>query len=214
MINAVRSPEAPPSLAAGTKYNAPDVVQALLRDFRGKCYLCEAVISARGHSVDHRRPQSKFPELVYVWTNLFPSCRDCNERRPKKRRTEDLLDPTTDDVESRLEQTVRSENPGGPEVPWFAARDPSDALAMATARELSHLHNSSSVKAAELRDAINERIDEVLDRVREFSLHGASTRGPVRSAWEEPLRRDFSRHSPFTALVRSRLGAGLEELFD
>jgi hypothetical protein len=213
VINAVRSPVAPPSLAAGTKYNGRDVVDTLLRDFLGKCYLCEIHITVREHSVDHRRPRAQFPELVCAWANLFPSCRDCNERRPKIP-SGGLLDPTRDDVEARLAQTTQVNAGGTAEVPWFAAREPADALAVATAAELNHLHNSRSVKAAELRSAITARIDEVLQHILDFHTHGSSTRGPVRTVWEEPLRHDFSRRAPFTALVRGRLGAGLESLFD
>lgn len=213
MINARRSADAPRSLAAGTKYNAPDVVDTLLRDFLGKCYLCEIRISVREHSVDHRRPKARFPDLTYAWSNLFPSCRDCNERRPAFP-PEGLLDPTCDDVEARLAQTTQADARHNSEAPRFAAIDPADTFAVATAQELNCLHNGKSVKAAELRAAINQRIDEILERVLEFRAHGSATRGPVRAAWEEPLRLDFSRRAPFTALVRGRLGAGLEHLYD
>ncbi len=213
MINAVRSAEPPGSLAAGKRYNAPDVVEALLRDFRGKCYLCESPISARQHSVDHRHPQASFPELIFVWSNLFPSCRDCNERRPAFP-AEGLLDPTVDDVESSLAQSLQSDEAQTVEAPIFLARDATDARAVATARELHHIHNSSSVKAAELRAAINQHIDEILEHVLDLQSHVGTVRGPVRTAMEAPLRDGFSRHAPFTALVRARLGAGLEHLFD
>lgn len=217
MINTSRSADAPASLAAGKQYNGPDVIDALLRDFRGKCYLCEIPISPREHSVDHRRSQTLFPELKFTWKNLFPACRDCNERRPKQRErthSERLLDPTCDDVEARLQQTLRYGETQKTELPSFAAQDPADEHATATADELHRLHNSGSVKAAELRDAIRQRVDEVLERILEFQRHGIDTRGPVRTAWEEPLRADFSRRSPFTALLRGRLGAGFEHLFD
>jgi len=217
VINTTRSADAPASLAACKKYNSPDVIDALLRDFRGKCYLCETPISPREHSVDHRRSKTLFPEFIYTWANLFPTCRDCNERRPKPRersQSERLLDPTCDDVEARLHQTLRTVEPQKSEIPCFAPRDPADVHASATADELDHLHNSRLVKAAELRDAIRQRIDEVLERLLEFQQHGSDTRGPVRTAWEEPLRIDFSRRSPFTALIRGRLGAGFEHLFD
>jgi len=217
VINTTRSADPPASLAACKQYSGSDVIEALLRDFRGKCYLCESPISSRDHSVDHRRSQALFPELKFTWTNLFPACRDCNERRPKPReryQSERLLDPTCDDVEARLLQTLRYDDPQKTELPCFVAQDPADVYAMATAYELNYLHNSGSVKAAELRDAIRQRVDEVLERLLDFQHHGLDTRGPVRAAWEEPLRADFSRRSPFTALLRGRLGAGVEHLFD
>lgn len=218
MINAVRSVEAPPSLAACKKYNAQDVVDALLRDFLNKCYLCETRISLRKQSVDHRRSKELFPELKFAWENLCPACRDCNDRRPKPRVrsiADRILNPTCDDVEARIHQTLRYDETCNAEIPCFSARDPADDRAVATAKELEHLHNDrKSMKAAELRAAITRRIDEVLVRVRDLQKYGNATRGPVRAAWEAPLRHDFSRRAPFTALVRGRLGAGLEHLFD
>lgn len=213
MINTPRTPEAPRSLASGRRYNEPDVVDTLLRDFLGKCYLCETKISTREHSVDHRKPQALFLALIFTWDNLFPACRDCNERRPAFP-TEGLLDPTRDDVESRLTQSLRFDATRNAEIPKFHANDTSDASAVATARELEHLHNGSSMKAAALRAAIGQRIDEVLASILDFQRHGSATRGPVRAQWEATLRHDLSRRAPFTALVRGRLGAGLEHLFD
>jgi hypothetical protein len=137
VINAVRSTDAPGSLAAGKRYNGQDVVDALLRDFRGKCYLCESRLSRRQHSVDHRRPQAQFPELAFVWSNLFPSCRDCNERRPAYP-IGGLLDPTSDDVEAQLHQTLQYEEGRGCPRCRVSRRDRSRgrACAAATAREL------------------------------------------------------------------------------
>jgi hypothetical protein len=211
VIRATRTPTPPPSLAAAKRHNGGDVVEALLRDFRDKCYLCECPIKAREQCVDHRRSQAEFPELKYT---LFPSCRDCNERRPRSYPRAGLLDPCSDDVEARLHQTLRPDERGVGEVPHFAAVDPADLTAAATARELDHLHNDAAVKAADLRAAIQQRIDEVLADRLAFAAHGATTRGPVRAAWEAPLRHGFSRRAPFTALVRTRLGEGFAHLFD
>jgi hypothetical protein len=207
-----RSSESPASLASG-KYGGQDVVEALLRDFLGKCYLCEVKISARELSIDHRKHKSLFPELECSWDNLFPTCRDCNDRRPKKFPPAGLLDPAGDDIESRLGQTVRSSTPTGDERPHFQSTDPSDARAAATAVELDRLHNTRSIKAVKLRAAITERINEVVQAIVDFERQGVTT-GPVRKVVEEKLRELFSRRAPFTALVRGRLGAGFEHLFD
>lgn len=212
MITVKRCPESPASLATG-RYGGPDVVEALLRDFLGKCYLCEAQISRRAMSVDHRKPKAQFPELTCSWENLFPTCRTCNECRRRNYPTDGLLDPATDAIESRLEQTLRPSEPTGDERPQFRATDPADAPAAATARELDHIHNADSIKSDELRDAINERIAQVILELADFKKHSTTT-GPVRKLFEDRLRELFSRRAPFTALVRGRLGAGFEHLFD
>lgn len=222
MINAKRSPEAPVSLAYG-RYNGADVGDTLHRDFLGKCYLCEQAVDRRQLAVDHRQPKALFAHLECAWSNLFPTCRDCNERRPKTYPAGGLLDPVRDDVEGRLFQTMHAGS-SGEEVPYFAARDRLDMCAVSSAQELDELHNANArssktadprarIKAADLRDAISRRIDEVLTMRLDLERQGKVS-GPVLRACEDGLRAAFSRRAPFTALLRGRLGDGLERLFD
>lgn len=215
MINAKRRASPPASLAKGD-YAGRDVLQALHEDFHGKCYLCELQIALRDISVDHRRPKGdpRFAALVCAWENLFPTCRICNERRPRKIPEGGLLDPAAGEVEARLLQTMRASEATGDEVPFFAAVDTGDRAAENTARELDHIHNArGSIKAADLRRAIADRIDEVLMQRMERERSGSVT-GPVLRACEDGLREAFSRRAPFTALIRGRLGSGFEHLFD
>ncbi len=215
MINAKRRTEAPVSLASGV-YAGDDVLQALHQDFLGKCYLCEMQVSLRDIAVDHRCPKAdpRFVELACAWTNLFPTCRICNERRPRKYPDGGLLDPGADDVEIRLRQTMCSLSADGDEAPCFASVAADDRAAVSTARELDHIHNArGSMKAADLRRAITDRMDEVLTLLMERERNG-SVSGPVLRACEDGLRQAFSRRAPFTALIRGRLGSGFEHLFD
>ena len=46
--------------------------------FRGLCGYCEAI--ARGE-VDHFQPKSRYPELVYSWSNWIFACHDCNNAK-------------------------------------------------------------------------------------------------------------------------------------
>lgn len=84
MIKNEKSPQVPDSLleAARTnqgKYDGEDVVQALIRDFGGLCYLCGAPTEKDWH-VEHLRPhkRGKYPDRKYDWKNLFLSCPNCN----------------------------------------------------------------------------------------------------------------------------------------
>ena len=58
MIRVTRRDEPPLSLAEGKSYNAPDVQEALVKDFHEKCYLCEGPLIA-GFDVDHLKPKSR-----------------------------------------------------------------------------------------------------------------------------------------------------------
>jgi len=62
----------------------------IVESFRGLCAYCE--VTARGE-VDHFRPKSKFPELVYAWSNLVFACHDCNMLKRNKWPGRGYVDP-------------------------------------------------------------------------------------------------------------------------
>ena len=68
--------------------------------FSGLCAYCEE--TCRG-TVDHFRPKSKFPELVYVWSNWLFSCFDCNNAKLNKWPNEGYIDPCEDSQHDRPE---------------------------------------------------------------------------------------------------------------
>jgi uncharacterized protein (TIGR02646 family) len=74
-------------------YKSPDVVQALNQRFANKCAYCESVYAATAPvDVEHYRPKGGvevdgklrkpgYYWLAAEWTNLLPSCIDCNRKR-------------------------------------------------------------------------------------------------------------------------------------
>jgi len=54
------------------------------------CGYCETLCKGE---VDHFRPKSKFPELVYEWNNWVFSCHDCNQSKLDHWPSCGLLDP-------------------------------------------------------------------------------------------------------------------------
>lgn len=76
-------------------YKADDVRAALDRDFRNKCAYCESNIGAtQPMDVEHYRPKAEVVAdgtsepgywwLAAEWTNLYPSCIDCNRERKQE----------------------------------------------------------------------------------------------------------------------------------
>jgi uncharacterized protein (TIGR02646 family) len=77
-------------------YKSPDVVQALRAMFHKKCAYCEFNYAAGGpEDVEHFRPKSAvvvkgklskpgYYWLAADWSNLLPSCIDCNRKRTKE----------------------------------------------------------------------------------------------------------------------------------
>ena len=62
----------------------------LCQAFKGLCGYCER--GTRGE-VDHFRPKSKFPEVVYSWPNLIFACHDCNHAKAGKWPLGGYIDP-------------------------------------------------------------------------------------------------------------------------
>ena len=81
-------------------YKDEQVKIALEKLFNDKCAYCESKITATSAwDVEHFRPKGRVAErrehpgyywLAYEWTNLFPSCQYCNQRRKDQARWGDL----------------------------------------------------------------------------------------------------------------------------
>ena len=58
--------------------------------FNGLCAYCEEI--CRGE-VDHFRPKSRYPDLVYSWSNWLFACHDCNHAKLDKWPPRGYVDP-------------------------------------------------------------------------------------------------------------------------
>ena len=61
------------------KYDKPDVIQQLRKDFHNKCYICE-MKDLQDPNVEHLIPHKngKNIEMKFDWENLFWACGHCN----------------------------------------------------------------------------------------------------------------------------------------
>ena len=58
--------------------------------FHGLCAYCEEITKGE---VDHFRPKSKFPALVYSWPNWLLACHECNHAKLNKWPAAGYVDP-------------------------------------------------------------------------------------------------------------------------
>lgn len=72
----------------------------LYTSFRGLCAYCE---EQSNEEVDHFRPVSKFPELVYQWSNWLLVCTACNRAKGAKWPGEGYVDPCAKSMDQRPE---------------------------------------------------------------------------------------------------------------
>ena len=69
--------------------------------FYGICGYCEE--EAALEEVDHFRPKSKFPELVYAWSNWVFACNSCNNTKNDKWPPGGYVDPCACSTQERPE---------------------------------------------------------------------------------------------------------------
>ena len=72
----------------------------LYTSFRGLCAYCE---EQSNEELDHFRPVSKFPELVYQWSNWLLACTACNRAKGAKWPGEGYVDPCAKSMDQRPE---------------------------------------------------------------------------------------------------------------
>ena len=69
------------------------------------CWYCErqchdeTEVGSLAPTVDHFRPRSRFPELVYSWSNWIFSCRRCNQEKGNKWPSGGFVDPCAAEIE-------------------------------------------------------------------------------------------------------------------
>ena len=79
----------------------------LRRRFHEKCGYCEQRFEAAGElqpTVDHFRPRSRFPHLVYEWDNWVSSCQRCNFTKADQWPDTGYVDPCAADLLERPEE--------------------------------------------------------------------------------------------------------------
>ncbi|RYZ89010.1 MAG: HNH endonuclease [Proteobacteria bacterium] len=73
----------PDSLAR--KYSRPSIKEALLKATFSKCMYCESKpLATASCDVEHIKPKSLFPNLIFVWENLGIVCKACNTAKSNR----------------------------------------------------------------------------------------------------------------------------------
>lgn len=108
MVKVTRSFLAPQSLIEAAKkgtgrYDEPDVIERLNRDFHNKCYICE-MKDLQDPNVEHLLPHKngKYPERKFDWENLFWSCGHCNSIKNNGKYDTGIIDCCRQDPEQYL----------------------------------------------------------------------------------------------------------------
>ncbi|NOH60315.1 HNH endonuclease [Vibrio sp. RE88] len=98
-------PECPkPEALADKDYNHPDNKAALKSASNNKCMYCESEVLTVDHGeIEHFRPRSKYPALIYDWNNLGFVCHRCNHAKLAKfDEGTPYIDPYSEDPENHI----------------------------------------------------------------------------------------------------------------
>lgn len=82
--------------------------------FHELCAYCE---EETGGEVDHFKPVSKFPHLVYDWSNWIFSCHACNHSKLNKWPSNGFINPCAENPEEHPERAVAFDTTTGRLIP-------------------------------------------------------------------------------------------------
>jgi uncharacterized protein (TIGR02646 family) len=69
---------------AQNKYRHPQVKDALVRMFKGKCAYCESLVTVVTYGqIEHFYPKAQYVDRTFRWDNLLLSCDVCNNAQHK-----------------------------------------------------------------------------------------------------------------------------------
>lgn len=125
------------------------------RDQLGVCsnWLCAYCERSTGGEVDHFRPVTQFPNLVYAWSNWVFACRDCNQAKLSKWYCYGYVVPCALRIDQRPENFFDFDLKTGliRAVPGLSGRKRDRALRMIDDLKLNALHHiKARQNAAEL----------------------------------------------------------------
>ena len=160
----------------------------LKEGFRGLCGYCEVLCSGE---VDHVRPKSRHPELVYDWYNWVFSCHECNLSKGSKWPSQGYVNPCPETVSDRPERFFWFDVHGGEIIP-------ADGLA-----------------GGELRKANNTIVGIGLNSIVQLKrrLFLVGVLNEIAGAYSGDVGREICRKyasegSPYSSLVLAWLYAG------
>jgi hypothetical protein len=210
MINIERSTPPPQCLEkekskADGDYKCGDVLERLVNDFHGKCYLCE---NTEPHKIeiDHFLPHRGNKELKFDWNNLFLACGHCNNTKGDK--FDNILNCTNPahDVENRIKYEMKPFP--GERVKITSLKD--DERVNNTVRLLMEVFNGSTpLKVIESSNIRKTLLKELLDFQKQLLKYAKCDKGDKenktdreREKYSRRIEKHLAGSSAFTAFKR------------
>ena len=152
------------------------------RVFSSICAYCEEF--CRGE-VDHFRPKSRYPGLVYEWSNWLFVCHDCNHAKLEKWPPGGYVDPCAKSEQARPERWFTFDLLTGELIPRedLTAYRRIKAQKMVTDLDLNGRHHlkERAVRLLLLSALENPSINEIPDELKEFFSNVEEARSTLAS---------------------------------
>ncbi|MEI7052142.1 HNH endonuclease [Pseudomonas koreensis] len=201
MFNAVRTIEAPASLAAKQRYDGDDVYIELCKIFFDKCYICETK-EPHDINVEHFHPHKGDVHKKFDWGNLYLACSRCNNI--KLAEFDDILDCC--DTEVNVFRAIRHVPPITPYAKTAQLLSMSADPKVELSRQLlDRVYNSDHsvnkrVSGAFLRRKVFYQYNLLLDQIN--SYYNPVSTNSERETSLERMQKLIHRSAPYSAFIR------------
>ncbi len=178
-------------------YNTPQVNEALLEMFYGKCYICENR-EMTSMQIEHLRPHKEQPKLKYDWNNLFLSCAHCNSIKGMK--YDSILDCSKVDVDLKI--AFRKTGYFKSDITYDFQALEEDISVKNTVRLLYEVYYGNTpqkrFEASNIRLILRRNLLGFENLLREYEHAGADEREDIKYA----IRAEVHAKAPFAAFKR------------
>lgn len=179
-------------------YNKPEVNEALMEMFKGKCYICENKAAISSYQIEHLKPHRGNLRLKYDWNNLFWSCAHCNNLKNAK--YEPILDCSHVEVDKKI--AFRKEGFFGTQEKFAFIPLEDDQETKNTVALLQDAYYGRTpqkkLEAANIRKVLRVELSNFKNLVRDYEEAEEYDKNDFKYA----IRKEVSDNSAFTAFKR------------
>lgn len=179
-------------------YNKEEVVNELVKQFYGKCYICE-LKDPSSVNIEHLRPHKGDKELKFDWNNLFLSCVHCNNTKLAK--YDNILDCT--DPDKDIENCIKFYADSFPtnRVKITALND--DPQVINTVELLNTVYNGlTPQKKIECISLVKKLNDELYKFQKDLWKYNEATDDEVKNEYRLKIKQHLHNGTSFTAFKR------------
>lgn len=197
MIKIERSKNIPESLKEKREYNGADVIDQLMHDFYGKCYIC-GIKPIQDPEIEHLLPHKggKYPDRKFDWENLFLSCGHCNNIKNQDKYDANVLDCCKRDPEMLIDFILKGNTVS------VNAKDNTDIEAVITAELVNEVFNKTNteMRVYKCQVRVNALLEEMNALLHTLERYQDNKTSNINI---KTLRALLDRKSPFAEFKRN-----------